>query len=78
MHAVANINGRLELFARGVDGALIHIWQTSPSGAPWSDWESLGIPHPKFRSTDGRFVFGGIDSAPIAAINADGRLEVSR
>lgn len=30
-----NADGRLELFARGADNTLRHIWQTSPGGA-WS------------------------------------------
>ncbi|WP_079079115.1 hypothetical protein [Streptomyces sp. DSM 15324] len=33
--------GRLEIFARGSDGAVWHKWQTAPSNG-WSGWESLG------------------------------------
>ena len=36
-----NQDGRLEVFARGGDGALWHIWQTSPNNG-WSGWHSLG------------------------------------
>ncbi len=36
-----NADSRLEVFARGSDNALWHIWQTSPSGV-WSPWDSLG------------------------------------
>ncbi len=34
-------SGRLEIFARGGDGALWHNWQTAPNNG-WSDWASLG------------------------------------
>lgn len=34
-----NSDGRLEIFARGSDGACWHNWQTSPGGA-WSGWAS--------------------------------------
>ncbi|HEX2685575.1 MAG TPA: hypothetical protein VHN14_03115, partial [Kofleriaceae bacterium] len=36
-----NQDGRLEVFARGSDGALYHIWQVAPGGA-WTGWVSLG------------------------------------
>ncbi|HET6881091.1 MAG TPA: hypothetical protein VFI31_13095 [Pirellulales bacterium] len=55
-----NADGRLEVFARGTDGALWHIWQNSPGGG-WSGWSSLA---------------GGITTNPAVGINADGRLEV--
>jgi hypothetical protein len=35
-------DGRLEVFARGTDGALWHNWQTVPHAGPWSGWASLG------------------------------------
>ncbi|MEU2064782.1 matrixin family metalloprotease [Streptomyces sp. NPDC013455] len=54
-----NADGRLEVFARGLDGALWHIWQTAPNNG-WSGWASLG---------------GGIQGAPCVGRNADGRLE---
>lgn len=31
-----------EVFARGYDGGLYHIWQTSANGS-WSDWASMGM-----------------------------------
>ena len=55
-----NKDGRLEVFTRGTDGALWHIWQTAPSNG-WSGWGSLG---------------GGLTSDPCLVSNADGRLEV--
>jgi hypothetical protein len=33
--------GRLEIFARGSDRAVWHIWQTVPNGG-WSGWASMG------------------------------------
>ena len=36
-----NADGRLEVFARGTDNALWHIWQTAPNNG-WSGWASLG------------------------------------
>ncbi|MBY7125955.1 hypothetical protein ILS93_28305, partial [Bacillus sp. 16GRE42] len=36
-----NADGRLEVFARGADRALWHIWQTAPNNG-WSNWGSLG------------------------------------
>lgn len=54
-----NKDGRLEVFARGIDGALWHIWQTAP-GNGWSGWASLG---------------GGLTSNPSVISNTDGRLE---
>jgi hypothetical protein len=33
--------GRLEVFARGADRAVWHIWQTAPNNG-WSGWASLG------------------------------------
>ncbi|NMH96533.1 matrixin family metalloprotease [Pseudonocardia acidicola] len=56
----SNADGRLEVFARGTDGALWHIWQTAPNNG-WSGWHSLG---------------GVIQGAPSVGRNADGRLEV--
>jgi hypothetical protein len=61
----ANTQGRLELFAVGTDGALWHIWQTTPSGG-WSDWTSHGSPPGCVLRTD----------TPGLAAGADGRLEL--
>ncbi|MEW2401774.1 hypothetical protein [Streptomyces sp. NPDC046862] len=36
-----NADGRLEVFARGTDGALWHTWQTRPNGG-WGGWATLG------------------------------------
>ena len=36
-----NADRRLEVFARGTDNALWHIWQTAPNNG-WSSWASLG------------------------------------
>jgi hypothetical protein len=55
-----NADGRLEVFVRGNNGDLWHIWQTSPYHG-WSNWESLGANFP---------------SGPVVGQNADGRLEV--
>jgi acylphosphatase len=55
-----NADGRLEVFIRGTDNAMWHMWQTVPNGG-WSGWASLG---------------GGLSSGPQIAVNADGRLEV--
>jgi murein DD-endopeptidase MepM/ murein hydrolase activator NlpD len=52
--------GGLEVFSRGLNGALWHIWQQT-AGGNWSTWHTLG---------------GQLNGAPSAAINADGRLEV--
>ncbi|QDX91498.1 hypothetical protein EEL30_03365 [Brevibacillus laterosporus] len=34
-------SSRLDVFARGGDQALWHIWQVAPSDG-WSNWASLG------------------------------------
>src|SRR5262249_54562662 len=36
-----NQDGRLEVFARGTDKGLWHIWQSAPNNG-WSSWDSLG------------------------------------
>jgi acylphosphatase len=58
-----NQDGRLEVFGGGQDGALWHIWQTSPNNG-WSGWGSLGVPGP---GTTVLFAIGN---------NQDGRIEV--
>jgi hypothetical protein len=55
-----NADGRLEIFAKGMDNALFHNWQTTPSGT-WSGWAGLG---------------GGLTSGAEPSRNADGRLQV--
>jgi hypothetical protein len=39
--AVSWGGARLDVFARGVDGALYHVWREN-DGVPWSHWENLG------------------------------------
>ena len=59
------LNGHIEVFALGDDGALWHAWQIDQ--APnWSRWESLAAPPATIRSAD-RITVG---------TNRDGRLEV--
>ncbi|MGO8670747.1 MAG: hypothetical protein ACLQVD_05205 [Capsulimonadaceae bacterium] len=60
-----NTNGHLEVFVRGADKALWHVWQTNPHAGPWSAWASLDSP-----------LNGGITSDPVAIANSDGHLEV--
>jgi hypothetical protein len=55
-----NADGRLEVFVRGDDGALWHIWQTGDRARPWSAWESLA---------------GLLTSNVAVGRNSDGRLE---
>ncbi len=59
-----NTDGRLEVFTIGSDGALWHIWQTTPNGT-WSNWASLGLPQA-----------ASITSPPTVEKNKDGHLEV--
>jgi hypothetical protein len=54
-----NADGRLEIFIRGTDNQLHHIWQTAPSGSAWSAWTPLG---------------GGLTSGAAPAQNANGRV----
>ncbi|HEV8625586.1 MAG TPA: matrixin family metalloprotease [Acidimicrobiia bacterium] len=56
----SNQDGRLEVFAKGADNGLWHIWQTAPSNG-WSGWASLG---------------GGMGSKVAVGMNADGRLDI--
>lgn len=57
-----NADGRLEIFVRGTDNGLHHIWQTAPSSNTWSPWSPLG---------------GNLASGLVApATNANGRLSV--
>lgn len=59
-----NADGRLELFVLGDDGALWHIWQTAANNG-WSQWSSHGAP-----------LGVALNSAPAAAVGADGCLDV--
>src|SRR5690349_18462763 len=56
-----NVDGRLEVFARGSDSNLWHIWQLAPNGN-WSTWENLGR--------------GPLNAVTATGLNLDGRLEV--
>lgn len=60
LSAIENQDGRLEVFSRGADGSLVHIYQTAPNDG-WSGWASLG---------------GQLTGRITAARNADGRLAV--
>lgn len=55
-----NADQRLEIFSRGSDGNLWHIWQLG-EGGPWSAWAPMGAP---------------VAGSPAVGYNADGRLEV--
>ena len=57
---VSNSDGRLEVFGRGTDWALDHIYQTTPNGA----WSGLGPD-----------LGGGITSAPTVIPNSSGNLQ---
>jgi hypothetical protein len=63
----ASADGRLEVLIRGVDGALWHIWETSPNGN-WSDWLSHGSP--------AGVQLNDLWGSPVIAANTEGRLEV--
>jgi len=54
-------DGRLVLFARGVDRAIWYKAQTSPNAATWTNWLSLG----------GRF-----SSSPVSVLSAEGFIHV--
>ncbi|HEX2295965.1 MAG TPA: matrixin family metalloprotease [Actinomycetota bacterium] len=55
-----NADGRMEVFVRGTDNALWHIWQTAASNG-WSGWGRMG---------------GVIQTPIAVGRNSDGRLEV--
>ncbi|MFI6882870.1 protein kinase domain-containing protein [Streptosporangium canum] len=63
-------DGRIEVFVRGADNHLWHIWQVVPNG-DWSDWEDLSQ-HRPLPNGDLLTVKGD----PIANSAADGRIEV--
>ena len=60
-----NADGRLELFAKGSDSSLYHIWQTSP-GSNWSNWDALSQSSP---IPSGDFTF-------TLTTNVDSRFEI--
>src|SRR5712692_3324431 len=59
-------DGHLEIFVRGSDGHLWHLWQTAPNG-DWSGWEDLSA----YRQL-------GVDVVGDAAVGSagDGHLEI--
>jgi serine protease len=57
---IHNDDRRLEVFARGSDNAIYHIWQTAPNNGFAAGWDRLG---------------GNCTSDPVVGINSDGRLE---
>jgi hypothetical protein len=68
-----NLDGRLEVFGLGTDGGIWHLWQTGNGGwASAESWAPRGVPP--------GITFGGPDPerriGPVAATNADGRLEL--
>jgi hypothetical protein len=64
-----NADGRLEVFMIGLDGALLHKWQTSSTDSTkWSnDWEPLEI---------GSLGTGPFLSDPVVSLNARNGLEL--
>jgi hypothetical protein len=60
---IANEDGRLELFARGQDGRLLHVWQSGDAFGGFGGWQA----------------FAGnaaVASDPAPTLSADGRIEV--
>ncbi|WP_329522446.1 protein kinase domain-containing protein [Spirillospora sp. NBC_01491] len=68
--AHGSADGRIEVFVRGVDGRLWHVWQVARDG-DWSDWEDL-VRHRPLPNGDVLEVAGD----PAAHGSADGRIEV--
>jgi acylphosphatase len=59
-------NGRIEIFVRGSDGHVRHLWQMAPNG-DWSDWEDL--------STYRHLPVGAVGKPGVGRA-ADGRIEI--
>jgi acylphosphatase len=62
-------DGRIEIFVRGTDNHVWHLYQTTPNG-DWSEWEDLSTYRP---------IPGGVVTAvgdPTAGHAADGRIEI--
>src|SRR5258708_3654264 len=68
MTAARNLDGRLELFARGTDNALIHSRQAAAGSCFGAGWESLGGDFANRASA----LLNRLEVLPAA----DGRLEV--
>jgi hypothetical protein len=58
-----NQDGRLEVFARGTDGALWHKWQLAPNSG-WSGWAS-----------EGGVISGGTDDDDLFAAVRNGNFD---
>ncbi len=56
-----NSDGRLQVFARGINNSIVYKTQTAAGSSTWSGWASLG---------------GGTAGDPSVARNSDGRLQV--
>jgi hypothetical protein len=80
-NCVVKRDGRLEVFARGADGLVWHLWQQEPMGK-WSQWSMMnGTGSSKItvaQNKDGRMqaceggpIFGELD----IALNKDGRAQ---
>lgn len=72
--AIANSDGRIEVFAVGTNGTVFHIWQNQTNASPsqWSAWNSLGVLAPGVAGGPPVTVIG----TPCVARNANGLLEV--
>merc|ERR1711998_820642 len=64
-------DGRLVLFARGVDRAVYYKAQTEPNSAKWTKWESLGGRFSSWQSLG-----GALTSLPSASLDTEGLLHV--
>lgn len=78
---IPNLDGRVEIFVAGLDGALWHAWQTQPEqrqNGPWSGWASLGVPpgQPGVSARSAVGVNGGIIQFPFNPGLFPGALEV--
>jgi uncharacterized protein YkwD/acylphosphatase len=62
-------DGRIEIFIRGSDDHVWHLWQTTPNG-DWSDWEDLSA----YRPLPGGLLT--VAGNPAAGSAADGRIEI--
>ncbi|WP_345336890.1 protein kinase domain-containing protein, partial [Actinomadura viridis] len=68
--AHSSADGRIEVFVRGVDGHLWHVWQVARNGR-WSNWDDMS--GYRLLPNDGPLVVAG---DPAAHDSADGRIEV--
>ena len=68
--AQAAANGRIEIFVRGADSSVWHLWQTTPNGDWIDQWENLST----YRLAAGAPLVAAGDVAAQRA--ADGRIEI--